>query len=71
MYLYYYEDDPDHDDGGVRERPRERPGVDFRPTVRAALWWALGCVILAAVIVATDVAGVQIPQMYLDLTADE
>lgn len=64
MYLYYYEDDPDHDDG-------ERPGVDFRPTVRAALWWTLGCVILAAVIVATDVAGVQIPQMYLDLTAGE
>lgn len=28
-------------------------------------------VILAAVIVATDVAGVQIPQMYLDLTAGE
>lgn len=67
MYLYYYEDDPDHDDGVARQRP----GVDFRPTVRAALWWALGCVILAAVIVATDVAGVQIPQMYLDLTAGE
>lgn len=67
MYLYYYEDDPDHEDEGVRERP----GVDFRPTARAALWWTLGCVILAAVIVATDVAGVQIPQMYLDLTAGE
>jgi len=65
MYLYYYEDDE------RPEQPARRRGVDLRPTLRAAAWWTLGCAVLAALIVGSDVAGVQIPQMYLDLTAGE
>lgn len=57
---------------GTASRPCRCPFHVVAPDVRGSgATTPTPRVILAAVIVATDVAGVQIPQMYLDLTAGE